>query len=181
MEYALEEIRKLRKKHSLTQSGLAKLANVSQSLIAKLESGNLDPSYSKVRRILDVLNSLTSKNEAKAADFMQKRIVSAMKSDFVADAVKKMRRHDISQLPVLERSHAVGLISEADILERIAEGTEIGKLKVEEIMKESPPVIARNTPMKVVLELLKFSPLLLVSDNGQYTGIITKSDVLKKI
>lgn len=180
MEYELEEIKKLRKKHSLTQVDLARLANVSQSLIAKIESGNLDPSYSKVRKILQVLNNLTDRHEAKADDFMQRRIVSCARSELVTEAAKKMRKYEISQLPVIERDHVIGLVAEADILEHISDGA-FTKIKVEEIMEAAPPVIAKKTPMKVVLELLRFSPLLLVSESGEYVGIITKSDVLKKI
>lgn len=181
MQYELEEIKKLRKKHSLTQAELAKLSNVSQSMIAKLESGNLDPAYSKVKKILEVLNNLTEKNEAKALDFMQKKIVSSSRTELVTEAAKKMRKYEISQLPVIEKNHVIGLVSEADILDKIADGNEIARMKIEEIMEEAPPVIAKKTPMKAVLELLKFSPLLIVSDNGEFIGIITKSDVLKKI
>jgi predicted transcriptional regulator len=35
---------------------LAKFAGVSQSFIAKIESGKIDPSYSKVKTIFDVLD-----------------------------------------------------------------------------------------------------------------------------
>ena len=47
----LNEISKKRKILGLTQSELAKLAGVSQSLIAKLESGKIEPSYTKVKTI----------------------------------------------------------------------------------------------------------------------------------
>ena len=39
----LREIKELRKKFGLTQTDLAELAGVSQSLIAKLESNMIDP------------------------------------------------------------------------------------------------------------------------------------------
>ena len=46
----LSEIRILRKQHNLTQSQLARLAGVSQSLIAKLEAGLIDPGYANFRK-----------------------------------------------------------------------------------------------------------------------------------
>ncbi len=181
MQYELDEIKKLRKKHNLTQAGLAGLAHVSQSLIAKIESGNLDPSYSKVRKILDVLNNLSEKNEAKAADFMQRKIIFSSPSELVSEAAKKMRKHEISQLPVIEKNHVIGLVSEADILEIISKGKEISKIKLGDIMEDAPPLIPKNTPVKVVMELLKFAPILVVLDSGKLAGVITKSDLLRKI
>ena len=53
----LAEIRLLRKKLGLTQHDLAKMANVSQSLIAKIESGKIDFNEFKVL-IRDVLEAM---------------------------------------------------------------------------------------------------------------------------
>ncbi|MBI2575829.1 helix-turn-helix domain-containing protein, partial [Candidatus Woesearchaeota archaeon] len=42
----LANIKTLRKKLGLTQSGFAGQVGVSQSLVAKIEAGRIDPSYS---------------------------------------------------------------------------------------------------------------------------------------
>ena len=47
--FELNEISRLRKQLGLTQAELAKLSGVSQSLIAKLEAGKIEPSYSKAK------------------------------------------------------------------------------------------------------------------------------------
>lgn len=52
---SLDEIAKRRKLLGLTQKQLAKIAGVSQSFIAKIESGKIDPSYSKAKAIFDTL------------------------------------------------------------------------------------------------------------------------------
>jgi predicted transcriptional regulator len=44
----LEDIAKRRRQLGMKQSELAKAAGVSQSLIAKLEAGTIDSSYTKV-------------------------------------------------------------------------------------------------------------------------------------
>ena len=51
----LSELRILRKKIGLTQSELAKQASVSQSLIAKIESKKIDPSYTNAKKIFETL------------------------------------------------------------------------------------------------------------------------------
>jgi len=59
----LEDIAKRRRQLGLKQSELAKMAGVSQSLIAKLESGTIDSSYTKVKTIFDVLERLEAKTK----------------------------------------------------------------------------------------------------------------------
>ena len=58
MSYELSEVKVIRKKLGLTQGELAKAAGVSQSLIAKIESTKIDPTYSKVKLIFHALESL---------------------------------------------------------------------------------------------------------------------------
>ncbi|MEM3267388.1 MAG: helix-turn-helix domain-containing protein [Conexivisphaerales archaeon] len=49
--YELREISKMRKVLGLTQVQLAKMAGISQSLLAKIEAGKVDPSYTRARKI----------------------------------------------------------------------------------------------------------------------------------
>ena len=48
-----EDLKKRRNELGLTQSDLAKRAGVSQPLIARIESGDVDPRLSTVRKILE--------------------------------------------------------------------------------------------------------------------------------
>ncbi|MBS3101752.1 helix-turn-helix domain-containing protein [Candidatus Woesearchaeota archaeon] len=76
MTYELEEIRKIRKKLGMTQTELANRAGVSQSLIAKIESGRIDPTYTKTKKIFAALSELEKKEEVKAEQLMASRIIS---------------------------------------------------------------------------------------------------------
>jgi predicted transcriptional regulator len=51
----LKEIQQKRKELGLTQRELAKLTGVSRSWIAKVESGRLEPNYSKTKEVFDKL------------------------------------------------------------------------------------------------------------------------------
>ena len=176
----LDDIKKIRKRLGLTQSELAKLAGVSQSLIAKLESGRIDPSFTKVKSILDVLEGINKKSEPKIEDIMVKKIIYCKSDDIVKAVVDKMRKHNISQLPVFDKNQAVGLISERIILEAASDNKrDVGKLRVREIMDEPPPIVSRNTSSKVVSHLLKHFPLVMVTSKGKFVGVVTKSDVLR--
>ncbi|MGC8948905.1 MAG: helix-turn-helix domain-containing protein, partial [Thermoprotei archaeon] len=127
----LSEIMKLRKKLGLTQRELAKLSGVSQSLIAKIESGKIIPSYSKVKIIFDTLENLEEKVfkvNIKAGDIMNKKVVGVKSNDKVIKASQIMLKHGFSQLPVFSKGRLVGSISEKDIMNILSKG-----LKMEEL------------------------------------------------
>lgn len=177
----ITEIKIMRKRHGLTQTQLAKLSGVSQSLIAKLEAGIIDPSYSNVKKITEVLAGLRDKTEPKAENAMSDKIISVTSHSLLSEAVKKMKHYGISQLPVIERGAVAGLIAETDVIESIRTGKDVKKLKVKEAMQEAPPTVPLKTPLKAVTELLRISPIVVVTDKGKPKGAITKADILNKL
>ncbi len=174
----LSEIKKLRRKFNLTQSDLAKRANVSQSLIAKIESNRIDPTYTKVNRIFDALNLIGKKQEIKAEQIMAGKIISVGPEENISEAIKKMRKHDISQMPVIEEHKSIGFVSEAIILDAMLHKK---AKKISDIMEDSLPVVSKNMGVNVISGLLQSSPMVLVSENGKLKGVITKSDLLSKV
>ena len=62
----IDEIERRRKSLGLGQRQLAKIVGVSQSMIAKIETGRINPSYLKTKTIFDLLESLERKIEVKA-------------------------------------------------------------------------------------------------------------------
>ena len=178
MVYGLTEIKQMRRSFGLTQSELAKRANVSQSLIAKIESGRIDPTYSKTKKIFETLDSLRKKKEIKALEIMNKRIVSLKPDDTIKDAIKTMKKYEISQMPVIDNNKAIGFVSEAILLDSLMQ--QKGE-KVRDIMQEVPPVVPKETNITLISSLLKFYPIVLISESGKLIGVITKSDVLRKM
>ncbi len=174
----LQEIRHLRKKLGLTQSALAKYADVSQSLIAKIESNSIDPTFTKAQKIFSALQSLSEKEEKKAQALMNTTLISLAPTDSLKMAIKKMKQHGISQLPVIEDKNAVGLISESAIIDAMMNAISTDAALCE-IMDEAPPTIAANASVRVVSHLLKFYPLVLVAEKGKILGLITKADLLQ--
>jgi predicted transcriptional regulator len=178
MPYEISEIKRIRKKLGLTQSELASKSGVSQSMVAKIEAGVLDPAYSKTQKIFTALETFSKKKEQKAKDIMQTRIISISPDAIVKDAIAKMKKYDISQMPVITDNNVIGVVSESVILNCLLEKKcEI----VSEIMKDTPPIVDISTPLDVVSNLLKFYQMVLVSQKGRLKGIITKSDVINKM
>jgi len=178
----LEEVAKKRKMFNLTQKQLAKLAGVSQSLIAKLESGKIDPSYTKIKALFDALERLEMENVIRAKDVLHTKVVQVQKSDKVSQAVHLMMKHGYSQLPVFDGEHPVGSISEKTILNQVLAGQDlahVSTLLVGEIMDEAFPQVGEDAPLSLISGLLQVYPAVLMSKKGKVVGIATKADLLK--
>jgi len=180
MENSLEEIKLKREKLGLTQTELANLSGVSQSLIAKVESKKIDPTFSKTKKIFETLKRMEHENSLKAKDIMKKKIISVKAKDSIKEVIKKMRSYEISQMPVIDKD-VKGVISESNILEQLQKGKDIKGLKVEEIMNETPPVISEESDINLITNMLNYHQIILVSKYGKLTGVITKSDILRKV
>ena len=178
----LNEIKRTRKNLGINQKELADRAGVSQSLIAKVESGKIDPTFTKAKKIFQALAGLMEKEEIKARKIMNKKVVFVQAKDKVKEIIHIMKRKGISQVPVLKKEKVCGLITEGIILKKVmADPVSIDSLSAEEIMEEVPPIISASTGLKTLLELLKDSPLVLVAEKGDIKGIISKTDLLDKI
>ncbi|MBU0470063.1 MAG: CBS domain-containing protein [Nanoarchaeota archaeon] len=176
---SLENIRKLRKKYNLTQKELANKAGVSQSLIAKIESKKLDPTFTKAQLIFEALEKLQVTEEVKAQEIMQKKVYFAEVNDSLKTIIKIIKTKGISQLPVLSNGNVCGIITEGAILRKIMANPEkINSLKAEDTMEEAPPIVSPKTGLRVLFHLLQESPIVLVSEKGQTKGIISKADLL---
>ena len=178
MTYELEEIKKIRKKLGMTQTELSNRAGVSQSLIAKIESGRIDPTYTKSKKIFAALSEMEKKEEVKAEQIMTNKIVSVLPLTPIKEAIEKMKKFQISQLPVVDNHKLAGLVSEGTILDAILD--QKSKL-VKDIMQEAPPIVSKSTPVNVVSNLLKHYPIVVVSEKGSLVGLITKADLIGKM
>ncbi|HLC52413.1 MAG TPA: CBS domain-containing protein [Candidatus Nanoarchaeia archaeon] len=179
---SLEEVKRLRKKYNLTQKNLALRSGVSQSLIAKIEAGTIEPTFTKAQKIFEILEQARVKKEIKAAEVMHKKIFFAQSKELVKEVIKTMRKRGISQMPVLAGEKVCGLITERSILDKIAEDhSRLSLLRVENIMEDSPPIVSENTGLRALINLLHEYPAVLVAEKGEVKGIISKSDLLKKM
>ncbi len=181
---SIEEIGRKRRLLAISQKKLANLAGVSQSMIAKIESKRISPSYLKTKSIFDTLESLQRKNEFKAKDIRHGKVVSIQAHETIAKGVRLMRETGFSQLPVFNQTQVVGSLTEKIILEKLVTAPEpehVSKQPVEKIMDEAFPSVGEETPISMVSALLQYVPAVLVTKRGHVEGIITKADLLKVV
>lgn len=171
----IEEIKIRRKKLGITQKKLAELVGVSQSLIAKLECGRIDPKLSLIKKIQYALNDLEGKKSALA--IMHKPVIYASPEDLAKNVVKKMLEYGISQIPVFHEGKVVGSVTEDKIVKTLFEGR--SDFKVRDIMEDPFPIVNEKTPLSAIIKLLLKFPAVLVEKDGKVVGIVTKHDVMK--
>ena len=179
MVFDITQLKKIRKQLNLTQHEFAIKAGISQSMVAKIESNKLDPTYSKVKRIENALELLTKHHEKEAYEIVNKNIISVDKDESIKNIIKLMNKHSISQLPVMDKDKVIGLMSETSILKTNL--NDIKNLKAKDLMEEAPPIIDKNARLEVIKQLLRFYPLILVKEKGNLIGLITKADLINSL
>ena len=179
----IHEIKKRRVALGISQKKLANAVGSSQSLIAKIESDRVNPSYDVVRKIFEYLDLVEQPRAGLAKDIEKRDLVWIRKSDRVRDAAEKMRQHGFSQLPVRDDKEeiCVGSISERQIVHALlneADPKAFYDKPVTEVMAEQFPVVDENIPITAVALLLQHSQAVLSARKGRIVGIITASDLL---
>ena len=176
----IEEIKRRRKKLGITQKDLAKMLGVSQPLIARIESGTIDPKLSLIKKIFSILEVMEGKINARNIMHSPVKFVSPYTT--VKEAIENMRADGISQLPVSEGIKIVGSITESSIVKIIlSRGLDAGDMKLKEFIEEPFPFVSPEEGLETISKLLLNSPALLVIENDDIIGIITKHDVMKAL
>jgi len=177
----LSEIKTIRKRLGITQKELAKKANVSQSVIAKVERNQLNLSYEKAKRIFDTLANLEQKSSKKVEEIMTPNIIGIKQGNNLAKASQKMHEQGYSQLPIIgPKGNIIGSITDKTFTKLISKGErELHDTLVEEVMEEPFPTVDKNVSVRAVARLLEERRAVIVKDKGNYIGIVTRDNLLK--
>jgi predicted transcriptional regulator len=191
----LDKIRQMRKRLNLSQRELASLAGVSQSLIAKIERGSIDPSYSNVRKILMAFEEVLRRRKVEGmklgaqltvGDLATRGVVLVGPEQTVGECVDRMMKGRFTQLPVMVGDKVVGGITDDRIRDYTIEETRANRktydmvmqTKVEEVMMDPFPILSEDTPIELASVHLQREEAVLVSRKGQIVGILTSADFL---
>ena len=175
-----EDIKKKRAALGLTQNELAKRAGVSQPLVARIESGDVDPRVSTLQRILDAFDD-AEKERVQIKDIMHTPVIHAKPDDCVQNVVDLMEEYGVSQIPVIDNGIAVGSISEEMVIHIMSEHKrkDVSDMEISTMMGASFPTVSSETDVGVVSYILERSPAVLVVDIGKVVGVVTKQDVMR--
>ncbi len=176
-----KQLKRARSALGITQAKLAREAGVSQSLIAKIEAGKVDPTYSSMRSISEALRARRSVEGKKAADVMSSPVIYLEADAKLLDCVTVMKNHDISQIPILAGNRVVGSITEANLLELLSEADNPSSLlsrPVKPFMQPPFPIVSADTPIEALVSLFNHVPAVAVSTADKIIGLISKIDLI---
>jgi cystathionine beta-synthase len=118
------------------------------------------------------LRDLIARRHTERADF------TVTPEDSLLTAYTRMKLYDISQLPVVENEHIVGLIDESDVLMAVHEDEEQFAQPLRQAMSGNLQTIPATTPLAEVLRIFEQGFVPLVVEGERYLGLVTRIDVL---
>lgn len=172
-----QDLRESRTALDLTQAELAKRADVSQPLIARIEGGDVDPRLSTLRRIVEAIDEAEG-DVVRAMDLMHEDVIAVSPDDPVKRAVTRMQDAGYSQLPVIDNGVPVGSISDGDVVHA---GPDVGDKPVRAVMSESFPTVSSDATLDEISSLLDHYKAVMVTEEGETVGIITQADVAAQL
>lgn len=109
-------------------------------------------------------------------------------------AHRLMMEHNIRRLPVVKNKKVVGIVTLGDVRGAEPSGATslsiweinylISRLKIEEIMTPRPITVLEDATLGEAAQIMlehKVSGLPVLDDDGQLVGIITESDIFRKV
>lgn len=131
-----------------------------------MERGFLD-----VKTFKDIVNGRSTK-----------RLVTIEPGHTVAEAVGLMKKYDIEHIPVMKDAVLTGAVSESGLFQKVFNNPEIRNATVESVMEPAYPVVAFDTPVERLGNLItkENGAVLAKDEKGEY-HIVTKYDVIHSL
>ncbi len=134
--------------------------------------------WMKENRFLDIENALVKDLLAGKSNALPK-LVLVPSTATVREALALMEHHNVSQMPVIDGSQSLGSIEESDLMGRVLDDTQVLDLPVQKLMEASFPEVHHDDTVEHAKYLLaRRYPAILVRENDNYVGIITKADLI---
>lgn len=107
------------------------------------------------------------------------RVVTARPDEPVAEAARRMRAHDVSQLPVVDGAgKPVGMLHESDVLGMLLDPARRPGEPVSAAMSRVEGGVALDTPVDALRGVLDADRVAVVLDRGAVVGIVSKIDLI---
>lgn len=127
----------------------------------------------------------TSQMQMTVGDVLTKKgnvpaMITIGASEPVANAIEKFRKYEISQLPVVNfKNEIIGGLVDTTVMQLMFDHVDIAKKRVADVMNRTFPRLDRGMPIDKAFKALSLgASAVLVTENEQPVGVITKADVI---
>jgi cystathionine beta-synthase len=113
--------------------------------------------------------------------FEDDAVISVNPDDALLTAFQRMRAADVSQLPVMEDGHLIGLLDESDVLLRVHGESERLREPVRSAMSQRVETLPPNADFNTLLSTLNAGLVAVIADRHEFYGLITRFDLLNHL
>ena len=106
-------------------------------------------------------------------------ILSVPETASVREAVALMRNHDISQLPVRDKTGFIGVVTEASLLDGLISGGVGRSDSIRAFVKtDKIASVDKGAPLEELAQIFAGGRITVVTERGQAVGLLTPIDLL---
>ena len=109
------------------------------------------------------------------------RVITARPTDLMKDVVALLKKHNVSQLPVVdENERLIGIVTEIDLLNHMLLTGHVHEPdeSIESIIEADVPVVRPNTPLETLMTIFSNRSAVVIASDRKVQGILTKIDIL---
>jgi cystathionine beta-synthase len=106
------------------------------------------------------------------------QLVALAPDDALRVAYARMRLHDVSQLPVMDRGALTGIIDESDLLVAALAGDHAFKRPVRDVMTSKVETLPPEAPLSELVRVLDAGMVGVVVEKGSLFGLVTRIDLV---
>jgi cystathionine beta-synthase len=108
----------------------------------------------------------------------RRKVISAQSRDTLREVAQLMKKHDVSQVPVMQEGAVLGIVTEAKVLSALIESEAGAGRPVGEIVELSYSVVDPATSVAVLSDMFTRVKMALVLDGKEIVNVITKIDLI---
>jgi cystathionine beta-synthase len=112
----------------------------------------------------------------------EKELIFVKTEELVSHAIERMRKYEISQLPVMDADGFVGSLDESQLFRLYFEDKDIADKPIKDVMSNPYPIVKKSVTLEKISSLINKDNQAVIVDLG--TGkfqMITKHDIIRVI
>jgi len=106
------------------------------------------------------------------------QLITASPGDGMKAIIQIMKKHGISQLPVLDGGKLIGIISEGDLVDALLKDPENIERPISGLVDQNYVVVPPDTPVARLAAIFGEGKVALIEEGGVVRGLVTKIDFI---